>query len=63
MIKKLFFLKKMIFRKMLNWTRRLDFRKHRPKVFLQGVENFFSQSPEIIGKSFQKKPQKILFYT
>ena len=48
---------------MLNWTRRLDFRKHRPKVFLQGVEIFFSQSPEKFGKTFQKMRQKILLYT
>ena len=50
----------MFFRKILNSTRGLDFRKHRPKFFNRGSKKFFSISV-ISWKKFPKNASKISF--
>ena len=45
---------------MLNWTRRLDFRKHRPSFFTMGRKKFFSTSGNY-WKKFPKNASKNSF--
>ena len=48
---------------MLMWTRRLDFRKHRPKLFLQGVEKLFLNLRKVLENVSTEMPRKIFLYT